>query len=88
MLVESATPECLTRVAILQAQLLGNNGPFYAGEAHTGKTSPVSRLSPIDQKLSSFEPPNTDRSVDEAGVHRKDLLHDYNLYRWNRCANV
>ena len=65
MLVECATPERLTHVAISQAQFLRNNGPFYAGEAHTGKTSSASGLLPDDQKMSSFEPPNADRSADE-----------------------
>ena len=68
MLVECETPEGLTHVAILQAQFLINNGPLYAGEAHTGKTTSASGLSPGDQKLPSFQPPNADRSADEGGV--------------------
>ena len=75
MLVECATPEGLTHVAILQAQSLGNNGPFYAGEAHTGKTTSARGLSPFNQKRPSFEPPNANRSADEGGAC--DVQHQW-----------
>ena len=63
-----------------------NHGNAYAREVHPGKNDFASRGSDDDQEVPAG--PNADRSADEAGVHRKDLLHDYDLYRWNRRANV